>query len=92
MQFLDSLLYSERDVVAIAATESLGRLLPNVLNRVGRESAPEELVCQRNRHPDIVQQLKVCAAAVPPPSLGGVRHVHAAFNAEVQSRPKEQTP
>lgn len=57
LQFLDSLLYSERVVVAIAATESLGRLLPNVLNRVGRESAPEELAWQQEERLKVISLL-----------------------------------
>jgi hypothetical protein len=69
MQFLDSLLYSERDVVAIAAVESLGQLLPNVLNRVGRESAPEELAWQQEERlkviPLLAQRLSVAPLTLP---------------------------
>ena len=69
MQFLDSLLYSDRDIVAIAATQSLGRLLPNVLNRVGRESSAEELAWQQEERlkviPLLAQRLSIQPLTLP---------------------------
>ena len=47
LEFLDSLLYSVHCVVANRAIGSLSSLLPNVLNRVGRESQPDEIAWQQ---------------------------------------------
>lgn len=69
VQFLDSLLYAGRDIVAIAAARSLGRLLFNTLNRMGRESSPEELAWQQQERltviPLLAQRLLVEPLTLP---------------------------
>jgi hypothetical protein len=97
VQFLDSLLYSERDIVAIAAAESLGRLLPNVINRVGRESSPEELAWQQEERlkviPLLAQRLSVQPLTLP--VRRGIVHVlrsatHVRCNQEARERAGEE--
>jgi hypothetical protein len=69
LQFLDSLLYSNRDIVAIDAAQSLGRLLPNVLNRVAREPDAAELAWQQEERlkviPLLAARLSVRPIALP---------------------------
>ncbi|AEU37467.1 hypothetical protein [Granulicella mallensis] len=59
LQFLESLLYSECCAVAVRAIRSLQRLLYRFLNRMGRESTPEELIwhdAERQRVLDIFER------------------------------------
>jgi len=57
IQFLDSLLYSELDIAAIKAARSLGRLLFNTLNRMGRVSSQEELAWQHDERLKVIPLL-----------------------------------
>jgi hypothetical protein len=47
LEYLDSLLYSDNQVMAIRSVASVGDLLSNVMNRVGRESQPDEIAWQQ---------------------------------------------
>ncbi len=47
LEYLNSLMYSEDCVAAIRSIESVGGLLFNVMNRVGRESQPDEIAWQQ---------------------------------------------
>jgi hypothetical protein len=57
MEFLETLLHDARCVAAVGAVRSLGRLLPNVMNRMGRDSGPTEITWQQAERLQVIQLL-----------------------------------